>query len=439
VEFITTSEALMLAADGLNPVQVWDGYAATFVDAGVYPPNDAPTISGSGAGTITGDYQVYVRFVDAAGNVSNLSPVSNTVTLTSNEFVDIADVDTSTQATVVRRQILRNTAGQFETFYVDIDTTDLVSGTFQSDKDDATLSAQEAVPFFDIDGNDVVNIYTVPPDYKPFMAWHQNRMYYAGVRPYTQGSVQVINGDSGATGMGTEWTGTMAGRLIYIDGADKAYEIVSVNFSASPQTLVFTEPYAGTTVRYAAYSIRPAPIEGVTFYFSLANNAAAVPATNAYTIPQDGDEVTGIMNFQSFLYFLKTSAMYRLTTRVDPTTDGRVYLGISRGCVNNRCWVVANEVAYLLDEGGVYAFRGDSEGETATAMIQDVFRRDGFGSLQINWTASDNFHASHSPQEEVIRWFVCIGGDTLPRHALAYGYTTQRWWVEEYQLSLIHI
>jgi hypothetical protein len=50
----------------------------------------------------------------------------------------------------------------------------------------------------------------------------------------------------------------------------------------------------------------------------------------------------------------------------------------------------------------------------------------------VNWRASKWFHASHYSRQETVRWFVSLGGDYLPRHAIVYDYRRKRWWIEQY-------
>src|SRR6185436_277244 len=190
---------------------------------------------------------------------------------------------------VVRRQILRNTDGQATTFYVDVDTTSLLTTTATSTRSDSQLSAQEAVPFFDVEGNDIVNIYTVPPNWKCFPVAHQDRMFYFGEVPYSEGNVAVTNGSTTVTAINASWPVTFANRFIYIDGAPKPYEIAS----ASGSTLTLTEAYGGATSTYSFYSIRPAPAERRICYYSEAGLAEAVPVTNGLSIDEDGDDFTG--------------------------------------------------------------------------------------------------------------------------------------------------
>lgn len=444
---VETSDGIVLTANGIDNVLQWDGYATQASVAGVAPPyldyltaqsgtttTDQPVLAGSGVGSLEGTYFCAVRFVDVDGNYSDLSNFSDQVSVAGIGSFDYSNLPVPSQPSVVRRQILRNTDGQAETMYVDIDTADLGSTTLSSTRDDDDLATQEAVPLFDNSDVDIANIWTMPPNWKPFMVWHQNRMHYLGVQPYTQGSIRVQNGSTTVYGHGTEWPETLTLRFIYMDGATQPYQIESVD--NDNQTITLTEAYVGDELRYASYSIKPASAEDNTIYYSEANQPVSVPYRNAYTVPQDGEDVTGGMNFGSYLYVIKRRRMYRMSTRNDPVQDGRVYLGITRGCVNNRCHVVANETCYLLDEGGVYAFSSDALGEPASPQIQDFFRRDSFASYRVNWAASRFFHAVHSPQEEIIRWYVAVGEDLYPRHALSYCYTLKRWSLDKVQIPI---
>jgi len=427
--YAESSDGVVLMADGIGPVLRWDGYETTATKAGVDAPGTAAVISASGAGSITGTYTAYVRFVDKFGNYSNYSPVSNSVVAASNLTITYSSVPVPQQGTVVRRQILRNLAGNVNVYYVDIDTTDIGSTTFSSTKTDLVLATQQA----SVPNDDSVN-YGVPPDNKPIIVYHQNRMYAAGIEPYRQGSCEVTFGGTTVVGRGTEWQSTLAGRYLHISAGRQPYLISSVDVVA--QTLVISQPYRGPSDIFAAYAIKPAAAESNTFYYSQANLPEAWNPSDALTLPEDGDEVTGMMNYSSFLYFLKKNHIYRLTTRIDPATDGLVSFAVRRGVINQRCWVVADETAYLLDEQGVYAYRGDDQGQPISTPIQDLFRRGVVDDMRINWQASRYFHACHSPQEETIRWFVALGSDYLPRHAICYNYKQQKWWDEKYPIAI---
>lgn len=428
-DFAESSDGVVLVFNGVDVPARWDGYTAQAEEAGVIPPATAPALTGSGTGAITGEYRCYLRFVDRDGHYSNLSPVGGPASVTGVGSVDYTGLAVPTEAKVVRRQVLRNTAGQVLTFYVDIDTDDIGSTALSSTRTDASLQAQEAVPLFDSDGNSLANRYTRPPDWAANVAFHVNRMWAAGVTEYAEGSAAVASGSPTVTGAGTAWTAALAGRYLHVRGASQPYLIDAVDPVA--QTMTLAENYADATDPFAAYSVRPAAAYPRTLAWSEANLPEAWPPTNALELAEDGDRVTGLMPFASFLYVLKRRHVYRVTAQDDPAKDAYVFLSCRRGCVNHRCWVTADEVAYLLDEGGVYAFDGGDSPANVSTPVQPLFQPGGHGP-KVNWSASRYFHASVDLPRETARWFVALAGEYLPRHALCYAYRAQKWWVEEY-------
>ena len=396
----------------------------------VDPSVDAPTVG------LVGDYSAYVRFVNERGSYSDLSPLSNVLSLAESDYaygVTYSSVPVPTEDNVVKRQIVRNTSGQANTYYVDVETTDLVATTFSSDKTDSELSAGEPVALFADDGSVLANTRGVPPSYKTAMAHHSGRMFMAVDRVVSSelkgGGVIVANGSTAVAGVNTDWTTSMAGRFFWVKGATRSYEIASVDQAA--QTLVLTEAYADPSDAFGVYAIRPAPAERRLVYYTQPGEPESWPAFNALELQEDGDELTGLMAKDSFVYFIEAKHIYRFTFQNDPAVDGYVYLGVNRGCVNNRCWVLVDGLAYMLDYSGVHAFDGSEEAKSVSDPIQTLFY-DSSGASRIYWPASDLFHAANYPDERIVRWFVALSGEYAPRHALCFSYDSNSWWIEEY-------
>lgn len=429
--FAMAPDGILLIANGIDPMLRWDGFAQEAEPAGVSKPLTAPTLAASGTGTITGTYYAYLRFVDSRGNVSDLSPISDPLMATANDTVTYSGVELPTEPKVARRQILRNTSGQTAVFYIDVDTTDLSSTSFASTNDDTLLAARTPVPLFDSDGSPLANAHGIPPDWKVVVAHHLDRMFATVEVEYDQGSVALALGSTLVYGIGTEWPSNFAGRFLWALAGDKAYEIASVDEAS--QTLTLTEAWAGSTNPYGSYKIRAAIAERRLVYYSEAGLPESWPAINAISLQEDGDEITALMAKGSFIYIIERKHIYRFTFQSDPATDGYVFLSGNRGCINQRCWVTVDDVAYMLDEAGAHGFSGQ-ESEPLSRPIQDLFEGEpaDAGDLRINWSARDLFHASYTPGQEVVRWFVSLSGSYLPRHALCYEIRQKRWWIEEY-------
>lgn len=344
-------------------------------------------------------------------------------------------IEVPSDPTIVTRQILRNTDGQLRTFYIDVETTDLLVSTFTSTKTDDELIDSEPVPLLDDAGDDLaVARYTPPPNDRKAIANMLGRMFGVGEVRYAQGAVVVTFGSTGFTGIGTEFTEALEGRYLTIDGAPKPYLISSINVAA--QTGVLSEAYLGPTDPYSPYSIRIAASRRRAVDYSEAFLAEAWPPTNSLEVEADSqaDDLTGLMRHGSFLYVLQRSRMRRLTFQNDPSPvsgDGGIFLAADRGCVNFRCYWIVEDVARLLDTIGVHEFLGNDDRSISDA-IRPLFTAKGDGTFKIQWQHAENFHAVYDPGTQIMRWFVCLDGGRYPRHAVALDHNQRRWWIEEY-------
>lgn len=409
---LSTGDAVTIADVGGNTAaNSSGGWFITVVDA------DSFSLDGS-----TGD-----GAYTSGGTWTSSSPASSSLSIT------YTSVNTTTDPKVTRRQILRNTDGQSDTYYVDVDTTDLVSTTFSSTKTDAVLAAQTSQAILDDLGQPLANRHDRPPNHKPFLMYVLSRMLYFGSVDYTRGHIKLTFGSQTVTGVGTDWTDALEGRELHILGVADVYTIGSVN--EANQTLTMTI-YTGATDLFALYAIRPAPAERRLVYYSEAGFPESVSPLNALSLPEDSDEVTGGFVRGSFAYITEKRHIWKLTFQSDPIKDGGLYPASDRGCINNRCWAKVDDAVFLLDEEGVHRFAGSREPEPVSDQIQDLFRPGATGPFAINWSAQQYFHCGHWRQQSVIRWFVCLEGAYLPKHALAYNYRTNRWWIEQYPVAI---
>ena len=344
-------------------------------------------------------------------------------------YIQFSSVPVSAEAKVTRRQVLRNTTGQTDTFYVDLDTTDLSDTILESPLEDTRLDDKTAVPLLDSDGNPLANANTVPPDHKSTLAHHNGRMFYAGEVAVRQGHVQVTNGSTTVTGIATNFKSTLANRAFYAVGDVTKYTISSVNTAA--QTLTLSASYTGTTDKFAVYSIRPQPVEHRLIYYSEANKPESVPVLNAIRLAENDDEIVGMLQAGSFLFFIERHHLWRFSMQSNPAVDGFAWPIATRGAVNNRCYAIVGETVYMLDTDGIYSFTGNGDVEPSSLPIQNIFRPSDSPYI-INWQSSNWFHCSQYPNQETIRWFVCLSGHQYPRHAIVYNYRRDRWWIEEF-------
>lgn len=348
-------------------------------------------------------------------------------------------VPVPSEAKVVRRQILRNLEGDLDALYVDVDTTDLSAATFSSSRSDESLSAQEAVEMSDFEERPLAHRFGVPPSHKAVVVSHQGRVFAAVDRSYSEGCLTPVVGQDYIQGIGTNWPANFAGRLVYVAGASAPYEIARVDvpnqrlyLGSAGSPVVFSDPVN----RFTSYVIRPAPAERKLVHFSEPGSPEAWPASNAFSVPEDGDTVTGLMSRGAHLFVLEGRHVYRFTYQGDPGGDGNLYLASRRGAVNHRVVAQVEGIAYMLDDAGVHAFDGGSS-TPISDDIQVMFREGGEAPLRLDWSADTTlWHASFDPSLETIRWFVQVVGSTGLYHALCYNYRSRRWWVEQYPTEI---
>jgi hypothetical protein len=443
VDFSRATNQYLYWTSGFGPVMKWDGIASLSREAGVVAPTTAVTIGSTGSGTITGSYSAYLRFIDVDGNPSNLSPISEVIQVTNVSTILYTNVQSPNLnvSGTVKRQILRNTSGQTLTYYVDVETEDLTSTSLQSTRTDAELRVQEPVPLFSEDFTlNLASRFGVPPNDRTYIAFYANRLWLYGEAIYDIGHVEVANGSTAVTGVGTEWTTAMEGRQFYTSEGDKAYTVATIDEAA--QTLVLDQAYLRATDKFARYTIRPVPEHRHLLSFSEPGQFDAWNEERGLIVASSDDvedEPTGLAATQSFLFILQRRHIYRLSFLTEPGGDGGIFLSARRGCINNRSWVSADGFIYALDDRGIYRFDGSDNTEDLSQPIQDLFYFDSpAGSLRINWRSARFFHASHDRNDATIRWFVSLSGNYLPRHAICFNYGTPQWWLEEYPHPVGH-
>jgi hypothetical protein len=222
----------------------------------------------------------------------------------------------------------------------------------------------------------------------------------------------------------------MVGRYVYIDGETAPIKITAVG-GATSLTL---ETAAATTASGKSYTIRIEASKRRQVMFSEPDQPESVPAVNVFTIQEstgDNDDIIGAMPLNNTLFFLGKRSKYAFNYSVKPTIDGSVRYVEDRGVFNHYCWALHENVAYMLDDSGPYAFSGSSQ--PIGAKIHDLFRKDGDGD-KIDFTKSDKFHVAVDRAKTRVYYFVSFVGDseTIPTRALVYNMRRQTWDIYHY-------
>lgn len=421
-------------ANGVDPVYKWNGYRLDAVSVGVETPGaGTPTIAGSGSGSITGNYQIYERFIDEDGNASLLSTASAPTAVSGVATLTFAVCPAPVGTRVVKRQILRNTDGEFTVFYVDVETTDLVSTSFTSTNIDDVLATQTPVPLFDSDGNSLTSIWTAPRADKPILFSHKGKMFACGVTDYTLGSISVTNGSTSVQGIGTSWSASMAGRELWVTGETTTYTIASLN--TTTQVLTLSVAYAGTTNLFGVYAIRPAPAQRNTVFDSQSGEPEQWLPSAGFTVREIKDTITAGIGAPSFAYFASEKEIAVFSFDTNPATDGSAYLAARRGCISQRTWVRVLDYIFLLDAAGIYMLSSSQTQEVAQSIL-DIWSVESDGEYKIAWESKRHFHAVHDHEDATVRFFVSLSGPGYPRHSLCYNYVTQQCWIESYPFAV---
>lgn len=171
--------------------------------------------------------------------------------------------------------------------------------------------------------------------------------------------------------------------------------------------------------------------------YSERNEMESVPPTqNALILADDAtdnDQITGLVPYGAALYILKTRHVYRLTFAVDPRLDGESSPVTTRGAMNQHCWGLYNDVAFLLDQIGPWAMTTGGGITEVGNSIRNYFR-DG----TVDFEKFGKFFVSVEPNQAVVRFHVAFTGDDgdQPKRAFAYSVENNAWWLETYPWGL---
>lgn len=353
--------------------------------------------------------------------------------------IDYTNFEVPTDSRVVKRQILRNKDGDASVFYIDVEDTTLTGTTASSTNRDSDFADSDAVPLLDTDGVDLnLTRHGEPVTHKTAIQSHNGRMFLWADLVLTEGSVKVTRGSTTVDGVGTAFSSAMEGWVLNVAGSNKSYTVSSVD--VGNQQLTLSAEYTDATDPLAKYSLRPAADERMKLYFSEASLNQSWKPTAAITLTDynGSGEPTALMSHQHWLYIIQENLIHQLTfsRSPDPTLgDGLVRKSAWRGCVNQHCWVVVDDYAYLLDRKGVYRFN-NGQTKDLTGVVREIFQGGGESPYQVDWSKAQWFHAEQYPDDELVKWFVSFG-EPRPRQAICYHYRHKRIWVESYPEDVV--
>lgn len=446
-----TPQGVMEMANGIQTARRWDGITAAFEVSGILysagAATEAPTSTitngsfagakdGVGTNITTGVYVAAVQFLDDEGQVGDLSPLITISGAGPNAHVDYTNIPVGASR-VTQRKIYRSTAGQDDVLYPVITIADNSTTTVNNTDTftDAQLAALTPLSILNPDGTPNARKYGFPPPHMRVVIQHNDRTHWGVTARMVRGHAEVTNGSANVVMVGSEPSVSMIGWKFMVRGDTAEYTISQ--WQNGTNTIVLSAVYAGTTNLFASYAIYPPKRERNRIYFSSNGLPEAVywdqtwadGDTSDAVVPDEtvlrGEDLTGMFSYESFVWLTSANNLARWTYTDHPINTGAIYHANARGMVNPRAWCrVENQIA-LLDREGVWFSNGGMV-DPVSAVIQDVFRD------EVSWGRQERFFACALPDEETVRFFICLSGSRWPRHSLAFNYRSQQWWAEEY-------
>lgn len=430
--FAATPGGELFMTNGIDRGRKWNGsLQAMPVVIGLDAPATAATVGTSGSGgSEAGDYICYVRFGDADGNYSNLSPVAE-VTATAGKQFDWSSVPVATgtdsAARITNRQLFRSLVGAFEIVYLVTTLNDNSTTIYSDTLSDEDLADREELQLLNDDDSLNANRFGVPPTTKEVCVWNQDRMFYLVDAIYSTGTVTVTNGSATVTGSGTAFTRDFVGRMLYPLGSSTG---LLISAYASGTSMTISAVYGGTTLTGVTYEIRPAPGELNTIFFSEPDEPESVPQSQnkflLQTNPNEDDRIVGAYSIEKTLYIAQEQHTFGFAWVRQPHLDGNAGLLFRRGLCNQRCSDVGGDVVFCLDQLGPYAVSGSGKQDIGRA-IENYFR-DGL----VDRSAARRFFVKTDHDLKIVRFYVKLATDSSVKSAFCYDWVQDKWWLETY-------
>ncbi len=163
-------------------------------------------------------------------------------------------------------------------------------------------------------------------------------------------------------------------------------------------------------------------------YFSEADEPESVPETNQIVIQENvkgQDRITALMPFGGGMVVFQERHCYRLSFVSQPLLDANITLIGQRGCLNQRCWDVYDNVAYVVDSMGMYVLDG-SQAVPISDPVETFWAEN-----IIYWESSKWFFVRVDPTTRIARFFFSAAAG-FPDRALCFHPMTKAWWLETY-------
>ena len=184
------------------------------------------------------------------------------------------------------------------------------------------------------------------------------------------------------------------------------------------------------------YGVSTSGQDANTIYYSEYDEFESCPDANELPIQNNyrsTDSITALAPFGSMLLAMQTSHTYAVTYNADPGIDAAVQMISHRGCLNQRCWDIYENIIYAADETGIYAMNRGGEVENLSLPIRDYFTQE-----LLDFANRESFHLKVCERTKVLRFFCSLAAQPsgTPTHAFCYHIEQKTWWAEQYPNSI---
>jgi hypothetical protein len=409
-----TLRAVQSGTGGNSYVSTESG-AQTSFGAATFTGGTAGTGTAPAAGTFRG---LYTNFRDADQAETGPSPVAS------------VDQETNGNITVTGLTANDDTTFDYTRYYRTRDTgvEFLLCKTIPRASTSVTddISGDRLEDFGGVYDENLHQSYRegVPPIGKYLAVW-KNRLWTGGAvfaAEYSRGTAAVTKTTTGTDNATVTLTGAYptqawVGRKFQVASTSEKYRILKV----AGLVLTLDRGYEGTTNASASYTVRDerdasqvyGSEPGLWNLWPDKNNPGGVDT-------DDSGGVSGLMGFGDALIVMSKASGYRLTgDDEDNWQFHKAFEGF--GCVEGRTLITVDGFGLMwLGWAGIYAWGGSG----LPALITSPQRRGKFvrgieGTIaRINWPHVSQAFAHYSEHEKVVRFFVPLDNDVVPRHAI---------------------
>lgn len=184
------------------------------------------------------------------------------------------------------------------------------------------------------------------------------------------------------------------------------------------------------------YGVSTSGKDNNTLFYSEFDEFESCPDINELPIQNNQrstDSLTALVPFGSMLLAMQHSHTYAVTYNTDPGIDASIQMISHRGCLNQRCWDIHDNLLYAADENGIYVMARTGEVQALSNPIREFFN-----SELLDFASRDTFFLTVCNRTRILRFFCSMASQTAPTPtmALCYHIDQKSWWVERFPNSM---